>query len=442
VPALRKELDILVGNFAYLQKNIDSLKEFAKFHNINSKEEMNSFLLTCEPQYKEQVMNTTQNILFALKSWSSMLLEYVLNQATISAFYNNIKDDINVIKAFTAEKNLSLEKNFSTSYQEFLTHTSWEMCQKLFQSFEAVRATISIAETGPKGPLTLVPSELLVNAIIEVNNNYFNQLHNYSENFYLIRFHYLNYSKQLKDFIISKIETNQSFEIPIIFSWGGHFEPIVIQYKNNTLSAFHIGDEDVSLSFLADITKSLTTEISTKSYYTQNYWQSDTTSCFSFAINFLKDMIEDIHDSEITLYEAESDNHIEQNNINKLASFLRFQAKDLKYFEYTQSLSTIQEAINRVGDLPYNQETNGKLSDIIKNSPITVQPGDIELQAKPMNFAIYESAYKLYSETQEMFNSHSDSEIAGFILAHQFPEPEALVTNLTGTIHPICAEAA
>jgi hypothetical protein len=112
VPDLRKELDILAHNFSYLQKNINFLKEFAKSHNIRSKEEMENFLLNCDQQTKKLLIETTENILSPLTQWLDVPLEYVLKRAEQSISYEKIKNELNFIKDFIEKRNISLENTF------------------------------------------------------------------------------------------------------------------------------------------------------------------------------------------------------------------------------------------------------------------------------------------------------------------------------------------
>jgi hypothetical protein len=270
----------------------------------------------------------------------------------------------------------------------------------------------------------------LVNAIIETSNHHFNQLHNYSEPFLLVTdlaFHSTFGKMELRNFITDKLETKQDFELPIIISSGGHFEPCVIQYKENTLSLFHIGDEDIVSRFLADITQDLNIPIN--SHFIENFWQHDNISCFNFAINYLKYMVEDLHNNNVTIHQERFNNITsseEGTNATIIASCtnldpIKFSEKDLKYFAYAQSLSTIQKAITRIEGLPSDSKNNNKFSDIINNAPITVQEINNKPQVKPMNFAIYESASNLYNEAKEIFDSHTDEEIADIIISHQLP---------------------
>jgi hypothetical protein len=448
IPQLRKELDTLVHNFSYLQTNINFLKGFAKSHNIHSKEEMENFLLNCDLQTKKQLIEATKNISSPFTQWPNMPLEYMLKQAESSVSYKNIQDDINFIKDFIEKRNISLEKTFREVCSIEVNNDTKE---KTDLRFIQIYSNIAIAvDFELKEDFT--PSELLVNALVEVPNRHFNQSHNYSEHFLCITgrdFCSTFWKLELRNFITDRLETKQDFELPIIIARGKHFEPGVIQYKENTLSLFHIGDEDIVSEFLVEITKDLNIPIN--SHFIENVWQHDSVSCFNFAINYLEYMVEDLHHNNVTLHQDRVSNIIgfegdrpiivSDNNLDHI----KFSEKDLKYFAYTQSLSTIQKAINyieSIESLSSDSKNDNKLSDIIKNAPITVQEVNNKPQAKAMNFAIYESAYKFYSETQEMFNSYTDEEIADIIISHQLPITENSIISLAGESTLTFVEAA
>jgi hypothetical protein len=316
----------------------------------------------------------------------------------------------------------------------------------------------------------LFPSITLATAILEVASNHFNQLHNYKINFYLIEKDDFKENSSLAKYISCKVNQNQNFELPIIISFGSNFAPCIIKYQDHILEAWHSDERYAEWIFSAKtgtlIEKSLASLLDTLNLYTKveniehnldlnldighhflnNFWQSDDENSFPFAINFLEKVIEDINiDNNMTfnndavqavkahslikpyhfsinflkhtVKELSNDNTLNDIITYMINDPVEFPENNLKYFEYTQSLSFLTHLITQAGDLTYKAET--KFSDIIKNSTIVVKDNDNEVKAKAMNFAIYEYANQLYRETEKMFNSHTDEEIADIILFHQ-----------------------
>jgi hypothetical protein len=486
-----------------------------------------------------------------------------MDQETIIAQIPNLKQEVDNLTngVFSLQKEINSLYKFNTSHHIYST--------KDLNSFLTLSLTPSTAPVtnASKSILLsidkksdLIPSKLLASTIIGTKNIQFNQQHNYKANFSLIDIkEFQDQNTALGKYISSHLEQGLDFNLSLIIANQDYFEPCVIQYKNNTLTFFHIGNNtdftssnaifnthntiplfsnmiqnksdflsnllNLSINLLKnsiqkispyseattvpDVIK-VSPDLKISNHFIDNYWQANDISNFASAVNILEYMTEDAYHDNITLdslatYDLKT-NHVStackflqrmgdevswnstQDLLNPLLDSLKIKEKDIKYFTYTQSLPLIEKLAEQTANFSPNSQIRTTLHNNIKNATLLDMAWDIEQNepqikalmeqinnirpqfsyhpeisnklkyihdytadivkelkenphyAQAFNFAIYESAYKLYSETQEMFNSHSDSEIAGFILAHQFPEPEALATNLAGTIHPICTE--